>query len=134
MLVSIDVSALYTNIPQDQGVEAVREALLERESSEVPTDFIIRLLEIILKYNIFEFNDELYLQLIGTSMGTRPAVSYANIFMARRIDNRISTLATQIENGNNLLLCFKRFLDDIFSIYTGTLENLHKETTGVCRQ
>ena len=91
MLVSIDVSALYTNIPQDEGIEAIREVLIERENLEVPTDFLIRLLEIILKYNIFEFNSDLYLQIIDTAMGTRPAVSYANIFMARRIDNKITS-------------------------------------------
>ena len=125
MLVSIDVSALYTNIPQDEGIAAVREALLEKENTDIPADFIIRLLEIILKFNIFEFNNELFLQLIGTAMGTRPAVSYANIFMARRIDEKIATLATQLEGGKNPLLCLKRFLDDIFTIYTGSLENLH---------
>ena len=91
MLVSIDVSALYTNIPQDEGIEAIREVLIERENLEVPTDFLIRLLEIILKYNIFEFNSDLYLQIIGNAMVTRPAVSYANIFMARRIDNKITS-------------------------------------------
>ena len=126
MLVSIDVSALYTNIPQDEGIAAVREALLEKKNSDIPAEFIIRLLEIILKYNIFEFNSELFLQLIGTAMGTRPAVSYANIFMARRIDDKIATLATQLEDGKNPLLCLKRFLDDIFTIYSGSLENLHK--------
>ena len=126
MLVSIDVSALYTNIPQDEGIEAVREALLERDNPEVPTDFLTRLLEIILKYNIFEFNNELFLQIIGTAMGTRPAVSYANIFMARRIDEKIIALATQLNEENNPLLCLKRFLDDIFTIYTGTLDKLHQ--------
>ena len=126
ILVSVDVSALYTNIPQDEGIEAVREALLERENPEIPTDFIIRLLEIVLKYNIFEFNSELFLQLIGTAMGTRPAVSYANIFMARRIDQQILDLAEQLGAGTSPILCFKRFLDDIFMIYTGSVENLHK--------
>ena len=126
ILVSIDVSALYTNIPQDEGIEAVREVLLERENPEVPTDFLIRLLEIVLKYNIFEFNSELFLQLIGTAMGTRPAVSYANIFMARRIDQQILNLAVQLGEGINPILCFKRFLDDIFLVYTGSIENLHK--------
>ena len=59
-------------------------------------------------------------------MGTRPAVSYANLFMAHRIDKKITSLAAELQNGNNPLLCYKRFLDDIFTIYTGTLENLHK--------
>ena len=36
-LVTIDVSALYTNIPQDEGIEAVTEALEERIDKEVPT-------------------------------------------------------------------------------------------------
>ena len=62
ILVTVDVSALYTNIPQDEGLEAAREALEEREDKEVPTDFIINLLEIILKFNIFEFDNELYPQ------------------------------------------------------------------------
>ena len=91
------MTGIYTNIPQDEGIEAVREALLERNHPDIPTDFLIRLLEIILKYNIFEFNDELFLQIIGTAMGTRPAVSYANIFMARRIDEKITALATKIK-------------------------------------
>ena len=35
----------------------------------------------VLKTNIFEFNRELYLQKMGTAMGTRAAPTYANIFM-----------------------------------------------------
>ena len=72
------------------------------------------MLELVLKYNIFELNKELYLQLIGTAMGSRPAPSYANIFMAKKIDPLISEIATRINNGENPLLFFKRFLDDIF--------------------
>ena len=53
MLVSIDVSALYTNIPQDEGVEATREALESADVSSIPPYFITRLLELVLKYNIF---------------------------------------------------------------------------------
>ena len=78
----------------------------------VPTGFIIRLLELLLNNNIFEFNSELFLQLIGTAMGTRPAPSYANIFMAKKIDPVIKDLANRIDNDP--LCFFKRFLDDIF--------------------
>ena len=41
------------------------------------------------------------------------------------IDPVISEIATRINNGVNPLLFFKRFLDDIFLVYTGCLKNLH---------
>ena len=93
ILVSIDVSGLYTNIPQSEGLEAVRDALEDRDDKAIPSEYIVKLLEIVLKHNIFEFDEELFIQLIGTAMGTRPAPSYANIFMARKIDNKIEELA-----------------------------------------
>ena len=48
ILVTVDVSALYTNIPQNEGIEAVRESLSDRENLEVPTEFLTRLLELVL--------------------------------------------------------------------------------------
>ena len=37
----------------------------------------------ILKSNSFKFNNEHYLQIQGTTMGTKMAPAYANIFMGR---------------------------------------------------
>ena len=68
ILVSIDVSALYTNIPQDEGLKDVSD-VLENEDLPFPKEFLTNLLELILKFNIFEFNSELFLQAIGTAMG-----------------------------------------------------------------
>ena len=122
----MDVSALYTNIPQSEGVECVEEELNKRTNPKVPTGFLTRLLEIILKYNIFEFNQELYQQVIGTAMGTRPAPPYANIFMANKIDNKIKEVASKInDNEEDSIKILKRFLDDIFMIYVGSTKNLH---------
>ena len=46
--------------------------------------------------------------------------------MAKKIDPLISELAKRIEGGEDPLLFFKRFLDDIFLAYTGSLKNLHQ--------
>ena len=125
ILVTIDVSGLYTNIEQEEALEAVKEALEENNNPEVPADFILQLLDLVLKFNVFEFNSELFLQIIWTAMGTRAAPSYANLFMARKIDPKIVELATLLANGTNPITFFKRFLDDIFMVYNGSVESLH---------
>ena len=106
-------------------MEAVEEALEENHDFKVPAEYLIQLLELVLKGNIFEFNKELFIQLIGTAMGTRAAPSYANFFMARKIDPKILELATLLTNGANPIIFFKRFLDDIFMVYRGSVEKLH---------
>ena len=92
--------------------------------SEIPTGLIRRLLEIVLKYNFFEFNQKLFKQEIGTAMGAKPAPDFANIFMAN-IDKLITETSSNFGDGIYPLRMFKRFLDDIFTIFCGTLENLH---------
>jgi hypothetical protein len=39
------------------------------------------MLTLVLKYNNFTFDGNHYLQINGTAMGTKMALSYANIFM-----------------------------------------------------
>ena len=41
ILVSIDVLALYTNIPQEEGLDATKEALVDADNLTIPPDFIV---------------------------------------------------------------------------------------------
>ena len=123
ILAALDVSALYTNIPQDMGLDEV-ETKIENQT-DTPAGFIRRLLEIVLKYNFFEFDSKLYKQEIGTAMGSKPAPDFANIFMSK-IDDLMVKMAATISMGTFPLRFFKRFLDDIFTIFCGTAEELHK--------
>ena len=101
ILATIDVVGLYTNIHLDEGLEAAREALEERQDKDVTTEFVIRLLELVLKNNIFEFNKQLFLQLIGTAMGTKCTPNYSNLFMARKKDSEIIRKAFKHGDGTN---------------------------------
>ena len=126
LLVVIDAIGLYTNIPQEEGVLCVEEALEQRVNTKVPSKYIARLLEIILQYSLFEFNEKKYQQKVGTSMGTKPAPSYANIFLANKIDRQFWKIAEKyMENGQIPLKFMRRFLDDIFMIFIGTVRQLH---------
>ena len=60
-------------------------------------------------------------------MGTKPAPPYANIFMAEQIDKYVWKIAAKyMINGSIPIKFMKRFLDDIFLIFTGSTVNLHK--------
>ena len=63
----------------EHGKAPPERALEEKVNSAVPGYFIARLLKIILQNSIFEFNNELYKQEVGTTMGTKQAPSYANM-------------------------------------------------------
>ena len=121
IIATIDVCGLYTNIPIEEGLEAVKDALEQREEKEISTELLFRLPELVLKHNIFEFNNQLFQQLIGTAMVTKCAPNYSNIFMARKIDPEIIKLALRHGEGMFPIRLFKRFLDDIIMLWCGSI-------------
>ena len=74
---------------------------------------IHQFLEYILKENYFTFMDKLYLQKHGTAMGTKMAPSFANIFMGALEQTLLSSSPKHL-----IPLLWKRFIDDIFLIWT----------------
>ena len=78
ILVTMNVCSLYTNIPNNEGIEAV-ETILERKS--IGTRIISTFLPLVLTLNNFLFNSRNYLQIKSWAMGTKGAPSYANVFI-----------------------------------------------------
>ena len=92
----MDVTSLYTNIPQEEGITTVCEAYEEfcERKPPIPTRYLREMLSLILQENLFQFNGKDYLQTHGTAMGRKMAVAFANIFMAK-IEKKILDKATQ---------------------------------------
>ena len=70
-------------------------------------------MNLVLRNNVFEFNEQFYLQIQGTAMGTKTAPAYANLFMGK-LEEQLINLAP------NHIHTWKRFIDDIFIIWTRT--------------
>ena len=66
-----------------EGIEAFKETLERKQNLSIPVEFLIKLLKLVMESNIFTFDNEFWIQLIGTSMGTRVAPTYANLFMGK---------------------------------------------------
>ena len=119
LLVTLDVSSLYTNIPNQEGRQATRISLdSTREGKTNPsTDKLIELLDKVLMCNNFGFNGRHFLQIGGTAMGTKVAPAYANTFMGWYEEEHVYTYHKQP-------LLWKRFIDDIFVIWQYDHEEL----------
>ena len=124
LLVSADVVSLYTNIPHDEGIEACiyyTKRFKNVLPQFTPNERILRtLLLFILENNYFEFLDQMFLQLIGTAMGTKAAPPYASLFLGSFEEKHI------FSKFSRLLTIFVRFLDDIFLIWEHGEEELHR--------
>ena len=119
ILVTADVVGLYPSIPHDGGLEILRKQYDKFKDKMVPTEDIIKMADSVLKNNLFEFDCKFYQQISGTAIGTKFAPPYACIFM-----DFIETefLKTQAKKP----WLWKRFIDDIFFIWTDSEENLNK--------
>lgn len=119
ILVSMDVTSLYTNIPQEEGINTVCKAYeaFYKNDTPIPTNSLRGLLRLILQENSFQFNGRNYLQTHGTAMGTKVAVAFANIFM--------SAVETEIINKSKIKpLEWKRYIDDVFSLWDTNREEI----------
>jgi hypothetical protein len=131
LLVTLDCQSLYTNIPHDEGIAAtvgLYTKHFERENSRyvIKPGVVDRLLRLVLRNNVFEFNDSLYLQLTGTSMGAVMAPNYANLFLHKL---EVDFIETFYQRTGAKPYLYVRFIDDIFMIWTAGEALLHQFIT-----
>ena len=55
LVFTMDIKSLYTVIPNDEGLRALQRYLDMRETLEPPTDTLLRMAELVLTLNTFEF-------------------------------------------------------------------------------
>ena len=77
----MDVKSLYTNIPNAEGICALKRSSGQYTKKKLPTKVIVTFPSLILTLNYFTFNSKFYLRTRGCAMGTICAPIYTNIFM-----------------------------------------------------
>ena len=107
ILVTADISSLYTNIDTKLGIQLM-QAFLDEQPNLTPgyTEFVIELLKIVMNNNYLQYNGTIYRQCNGTAMGTSVAPTYANIIVYM-LERRL------IERFSSYIYLYKRYLDDI---------------------
>ena len=112
ILATLDVSSIYTNIPQSEGIEVICRYYEEHyeHNLPIPTNDLQELMRLILEENSFKFNERHFVQTHSVAMGTKMVVAFSVIFMAD-LEKRLLQ-ASPIQP-----FVWKRFIDDIFSLW-----------------
>jgi hypothetical protein len=121
-LLTGDVKSMYTNIPQAASSEICTRIFKDQKTtSSLPSsDTIGKALMFIMKSNVFEFQDHVYIQADGLAMGTSCAPVVANLYMAWFESELLPIL---YERG---VVYYGRYIDDIFMIFDGTEDTLRE--------
>ena len=104
VIVSFDVSSLYTNVPVDEAINEAAELLYSGEVTPPPVDkeTFVKLLELATKDVVMLTHEGYYRQMDGLAMGAKPAPPLANIWLSK--------FEPIIKDSAKL---FERYMDDI---------------------
>jgi hypothetical protein len=122
ILATLDITSMYTYIPNREGIIAAEEALMKsrRGPGLKPTNkSLVELLKLVLGRNNFTFNGSHFLQGKGTAIGTMLAPGFANHYGAK-----FESLFVYLFEKQPLI--WLRFIDDIFIIWPHGEDSLHE--------
>ena len=115
-MATADVTALFTNIPVRETIDIILNLAFSNNSSGTYEGFtresMTSLLENLTYENYFSFEDKVYRQIDGVSMGGPLSCAMANIFMA----HHESVWLRECPAGFKPLY-YGRYVDDIFAIF-----------------
>ena len=114
ILVSYDVTSLFTNVPVDETIELLATKAFENDwfnkthNLSLTRAGLKQLLEIAAKNQLFQFNGHLYEQKDGVAMGSPLGPLMTNSFLCN--------IEETLEHNNRLPSFYKRYVDDTLAI------------------
>ena len=116
---TMDVSSLYTNIPHNDGLLAIKH-FLPKSNVRVNHRVVLRLAELVLTLASFQFGDCHYKQTKGVAMGTKMGPSFACLFMGHLEEQIFQLFSGRIPE------LYERFIDDCFGTASCPLSVLNE--------
>ncbi|XP_062711953.1 uncharacterized protein LOC134289692 [Aedes albopictus] len=107
VLVSFDVTSLFTCIPRDLVSRTVIERWQEiRENTDICLDLFLEIVEFCLGCNYFSYKGKYYKQIFGTAMGSPLSPAVADLVMESLLDNVVGKIDCPVP-------VLKKYVDDL---------------------
>ena len=117
LLVTLDVRALYTNVPIEEGLQRVRRAFIQHPDPNRPDTEILELLHLSLTANDFVFEEKAYLQTSGVAMGKAFGGSFCNLYMGEWESTALASASLRPS-------LWLRYQDDILCLWEHSIDAL----------
>ena len=103
----MDITSLYTVIPNDEGLLALKHFFDLRTVKEPSSETLLRLAELVLTLNCFSFADSYFKQINGVAMGTNKRGYPASVVEAghhrvQQIDRQSALQMSQRDNNDRI--------------------------------
>ena len=117
-LVTFDAKSMYSNIDIDHALQIMKLWLdsIVPEHYDLHPEAILDALELVMRWNIMQFGDSYFLQLIGTAMGTSVAVVLANLYFGW---HEKEVILPKYRDNLKRIFFHSRFIDDVWFIWIG---------------
>lgn len=118
ILVSFDVSSLFTNIPTDLVIKCIKKQWDKiKPFTTLPLHEFINGVELCLSTTYFKFENDFYSQIFGTAMGSPISSTVANLVMEELENDILNKLVKKP-------IFYKRYVDDcLLCIHKNELKN-----------
>ena len=128
-MIAIDCVAMYPSIPPIEGIAATEEALRRTGMVEAKVKYLVKVLRLVLEYNLFEWDGQLFQQMFGTAIGTSCAPPYSCIYMGKLEEEAFKEWGEMNEDPADNIQEFVRLIDDGWGLWGGTVEKLKELLT-----
>ena len=123
----MDVKALYPSVPREEARIAVSEALDKRTDQTIPTNEVLKMMDMVLEHNNFSFNGKHFIQKEGTAIGSKLGMNYASTYLGHWEKQLM-------DKSEKTPLAYFRYVDDIWGLWTGNekdLKEFHNKANSV---
>ena len=121
---TLDVVALYPSIPKVEALVAIDHALYEVGVEATQREFVKSIVQFSINNSVVQYRGGWYTSKKGIPTGGPDSGSIANIFVKWLLETKL--LKAPEVTRHNHSICWKRYLDDIFMAWKGTVRQFNQ--------
>ena len=123
ILVSYDVTSIFTNVPGDETIQILADKALDSRMVQLEYNLklekfeLVELLKLAVEHQLFQIDGKLYEQADGVAMGSPLGPLMANAFMC--------SIAEKLVERNLMPSLYHRFVYDYITLQSNPLRKKH---------